>query len=100
MTPAEAYLWKIVKSKQLEGRRFQRQHSINNYIVDFYCASERLIIELDGQVHFNATAQEKDAIRDQYFESLDYTVLRYENKFLFDNLETVLEEIKGHFNRS
>lgn len=51
-TPAEKYLWKFIKKKQLEGRRFLRQHSILNYIVDFYCPSERLILELDGQGHF------------------------------------------------
>lgn len=62
-TPAEAFLWKRIKSKQLDGRRFQRQHSIKHYIVDFYCASEKLIIELDGQVHYTPKAIEKDTIR-------------------------------------
>jgi very-short-patch-repair endonuclease len=47
-TSAEAELWKVLKSKRLIGRKFRRQHSIGNYIVDFFCASEKLVIELDG----------------------------------------------------
>jgi very-short-patch-repair endonuclease len=48
LTPAEAFLWRHFKAKKLDGRRFTKQHSIGNYIVDFYCASEKLNIELDG----------------------------------------------------
>ena len=47
-TSAEAALWSILKSKNLEGRKFRRQYSIGSYIVDFCCPSEKLIIELDG----------------------------------------------------
>lgn len=67
MTPAEAFLWKHLKSKQLDGKSFTRQHSIGNYIADFYCASERLIIELDGEIHQNTNAQEYDAKKDFLF---------------------------------
>jgi very-short-patch-repair endonuclease len=50
-TSAEAVLWNILKSKKLNARKFRRQHSIGNYIVDFFCASEKLVIELDGSPH-------------------------------------------------
>ncbi len=46
-TKAECYLWKALKGKNLDGKKFRRQHSIGNYIADFYCASEKLIVELD-----------------------------------------------------
>ena len=97
MTPAEAYLWKCLKSRQLCNRRFNRQFSIENYIVDFYCHQERLVIELDGAVHFTPTAQEKDRIRDERLRNLGYTVLRFENKMVFDKLAFVLGEIETHF---
>ncbi|AWX44755.1 Leucine--tRNA ligase [Flagellimonas maritima] len=97
MTPAEAFLWRYLKAKKLNGKRFNRQHSINYYIVDFYCASEKLIIELDGQVHFNLTAQEYDAKRTEYLESLGFNVIRFENKMVFECLPSVLEEIKSYF---
>ena len=48
---AEAALWNILKSRNLDGRKFRRQYSIGNYIVDFCCPSEKLIIELDGAPH-------------------------------------------------
>ncbi|MFD0798913.1 endonuclease domain-containing protein [Maribacter chungangensis] len=53
LTPAEAFLWNRLKAKQLDGKKFAKQHSIGNYIVDFYLASDKLIIELDGEVHQN-----------------------------------------------
>lgn len=50
MTPSEAFLWKQLQKGKLKGRKFRRQHSIKNFIVDFYCPQEQLIIELDGEV--------------------------------------------------
>nr|WP_317039360.1 DUF559 domain-containing protein [Salegentibacter salarius] len=97
MTLAEAFLWNFLKAKKLEGKRFTRQHSIGNYIVDFYCASEKLIVELDGQVHLNSTIEEKDLKRTRYLESLGFNVIRFENKMVFDFLPTVLKEIKDNF---
>ncbi|WP_317132204.1 endonuclease domain-containing protein [Flagellimonas hymeniacidonis] len=70
---------------------------MDNYIVDFYCASEKLIIELDGQVHFNSIAQEKDFIRTKHLEGLGFTVIRFENKMVFNNLPFVLQEIQEYF---
>ena len=100
LTPAEAFLWNHLKAKQLEGKKFVKQHSIGNYIVDFYCASEKLIIELDGEVHNNSTAQEYDERRTVYLNELGYAVIRFENKFVFDHLPSVLKEIKNSFKLS
>ena len=99
LTPAEAFLWKHLKSSQLEGRKFRRQHSIENYIVDFYCPGEQLIIELDGQVHMNPTAEEYDLQRTNRLEELGFTVIRFENKMVFDFLPSVLQEIKDNFKK-
>ncbi len=97
LTPAEAYLWTHLKSRQLEGRRFTKQHSIGNYIVDFYCASEKLIIELDGEVHNNPVAQDYDNERSTYLKRLGYRVIRFENKLAFDTLSSVLKSISDNF---
>ena len=99
LTPAEAFLWKHLKARQLEGKRFTRQHSIGYYIVDFYCAAEKLIIELDGEVHNNAVAQEKDWKRTCYLENLGYHVIRFENKMVFEKLPSVLQEIIENFKK-
>ena len=76
-TSAEAVLWNILKSKNLNGRKFRRQHSIGNYIVDFCCISEKLVIELDGNPHCEYYKIEEDKKRDQYLESLGFSILRY-----------------------
>jgi|SRR5690606_30759565 len=99
LTPAEAYLWNELKNGQLEGRKFRRQHSIDNFVIDFYCASEQLIIELDGQVHLNATAEEKDRKREEKLEEMGFTLIRFENKMVFENLDSVLMEIRDNFRK-
>ena len=99
LTPAEAFLWKVLKAKQLAGRRFVKQHGIGKYVVDFYCPFEKLIIELDGEGHQSATAQEYDEKRTTYLNGLGYSVLRFENRMVFDNLTSVLMEIKDCFKK-
>jgi len=96
-TPAEAFLWQQLSGKKLEGRKFRRQHSIDYYIVDFYCASEKLIIELDGEVHNNPIAEEYDEKRSEHLEKLGFTIIRFENKMVFDHLPSVLMEIRDNF---
>jgi very-short-patch-repair endonuclease len=59
-TSAEATLWGYLQNRQLEGRKFRRQHSIENYILDFFCPSEKLAIELDGNDHFTGYGQTHD----------------------------------------
>ena len=97
LTPAEAYLWTFLKAKKLDGKKFVKQHSIGNYIVDFYLASDKLIIELDGAVHDNPLAQEYDQNRTKFLNSMGFKVIRFENKRVSDNLEIVLDEIREQF---
>lgn len=97
LTSAEATIWKHLKGKQLVGRKFRRQHSIQNYIVDFYCASEKLIIELDGAYHLDFAQQNYDYERTLALESLGFKVIRFENKLIFENITDVLEEISNYF---
>ena len=96
-TPAEAILWKGRKAKQLAGRRFRRQFSIANYIVDFYCVGEKLAIELDGDYHFSEAGIEADEKRDAHLASLGIKVLRFDNEDVYQNPSAVLEIIQSHF---
>jgi len=96
LTPSEAYLWTKLKTRQFHNTRFTRQHSIGYYIVDFYCAEHLLIIELDGEIHNNPEQSEKDKRRTKYLEHLGYTVLRFENKMVFDFLPSVFMAIEEH----
>ena len=97
LTSAEAVMWTSLQKRQLENRKFRRQHSIGNYIVDFYCPSEKLAIELDGADHYTPEGSENDFDRDKYLKSLGITVLRFENCDVFNNMEAVLEQIKSTF---
>jgi very-short-patch-repair endonuclease len=98
-TSAEAVLWNLLKNKQLAGRKFRRQQSINNYIVDFYCHSEKMIIELDGNPHGDYIAIERDSGRDSLLEKGGFKVLRFENRFVFQDPDYVLEEITKKFKK-
>ena len=67
---------------------------MGTYIVDFSCPSEKLIIELDGNPHGDYVQIQKDTIRDNYLQDLGYTVLRFENRFVFQEPEYILNEIR------
>lgn len=97
LTPAEAKLWSLIKNSQLENRKFRRQHSVGPYILDFYCPSEKLCIELDGAGHFTDGRYEYDTERTEYLRGLNIRVIRFENKDVFDNPEGVLGEIQKLF---
>lgn len=90
-------MWKHLKNRQIEGRRFTKQHSIGNFIVDFYCPSEMLILELDGQGHFNPVGEDYDEKRSKFLKDLGFNVLRFENKRVLEDLDRVLVEIKINF---
>lgn len=95
-TSAEQLLWKALQGKQLDGFKFRRQHSIGNYILDFFCPSVSLAIELDGETHYTPEAQEYDRIRDNFLANVGIRVIRYHNHDVFDNLTGVLEDIRQY----
>ena len=97
-TSAEATLWRLLSNKKLEGRKFRRQHSVENYILDFYCPSEKLAIELDGARHFTELGLKEDESRDKELQRLGIRVLRFENEDVFKATNAVLEKIASHFN--
>ena len=94
---AELVLWEALKDKKLKGRKFRRQHSIGYYIADFYCPSEKLVIELDGRHHFTKDGIENDKMRDSHLSQLQIKVLRFENQDVLNNLTDVLKHIKDNF---
>jgi len=97
LTPAEARLWTYLQDGQLHGRKFRRQHSIGPYIVDFYCPSEKLVVELDGSAHDHHTAFLRDETRSCYLEGLGIRVLRIENHAVFEDPDAVLDLIAQCF---
>ena len=99
LTPAEAFLWKHLKNSQLNGKKFRRQHSIGPYIVDFFCPECRLAVELDGAGHMTEIGADLDTERSEFLKRFNVTVIRFENKRVFENVEAVLEEIRSNLKR-
>ena len=92
MTPAERKLWKLALSKnQLNGTRWLRQRPILNFIVDFYCPSQKLIIEVDGAYH--SSQRYEDNERSALLASLGLSVIRFSNTEVLDSFESVKEKI-------
>jgi very-short-patch-repair endonuclease len=96
-TVAEAMLWKQLKSSQLAGRKFRRQHSIGLFVLDFYCPSERLAVELDGEVHNTLNAKIHDEERQKAIETLDIHIIRFQNIDILQDIDQVLDTIQHHF---
>ncbi len=97
LTPAETQFWNIVKNSKVDGRKFRRQQSVGRYILDLYCPSERLGVELDGQGHFNDLAVIYDQERRLFLERFGIKVIRFENKWVFDEPEWVVQTIVSAF---
>jgi very-short-patch-repair endonuclease len=97
LTEAESYLWKIIQHSKLSGRKFRRQHSVGGYVLDFYCPSEKIPIELDGEIHQESDVIEYDNNRTEYLNLLGIKVLRFSNNRIFDDIENVLKEIESNF---
>jgi very-short-patch-repair endonuclease len=97
LTPAEAAFWSVLKKQRIGGRKFRRQHSIGNYVLDFYCPEEKLAIELDGEIHFHDAAREYDAERTSFLRKCGIRVLRFENRSVFEELDFVLFQIEQNF---
>ncbi len=83
--------WSRLKGRQLLGYKFRRQFSVGSYILDFYCPSLRLAIEIDGESHFNPEAKEYDSRRQRFIESLGISVVRFTNTDVRENLDGVLQ---------
>jgi len=99
LTPAEATLWNYLKNNQLNGRKFRRQQSVGSYILDFYCPEEKLCIELDGEIHNNSNRSLHDIEKYEWLKSQGIQVIRFENKYVFESTESVLNEIKACFKK-
>ncbi len=94
MTKEERHLWyDFLKKLPIT---VNRQKVIGNYIVDFYVAAAKLVIELDGSQHYEDSNAEKDKDRDRYLNSKNIKVLRYSNLEINRNFEGVCQDVLNH----
>jgi very-short-patch-repair endonuclease len=98
MTKEERHLWyDFLKNQPIT---FNRQKVIGNYVVDFYCASANLVIEIDGSQHYEDVGKVKDIKRDNYLKSMQLSVLRYSNYDINNNFEGVCADILKYISTS
>lgn len=94
-TGAEEQLWKLIKTKKLDGCKFRRQHIIGQYIADFVCLEKRLIIEVDGSIHQLPENKENDEVRTAWLNKLGFKVIRFNNSDILNNTEGSINVIRS-----
>jgi len=92
-TQSEKILWECLRDKQINNLKFRRQVSISTYIVDFYCSSLKLAIEIDGSIHASEEAKKMDRIRQEQIESLGITFLRVSSDDVINKTKLIIERI-------
>ncbi len=103
-TPAEIYLWRLLRNRKFDGKKFLRQHPIiieekdfnfDFFIADFYCHEHKLVIEVDGKIH--DYQKEHDKQRDLIIENLGLKVLRIKNEEVLNHIDKVNIKIRKYF---
>jgi very-short-patch-repair endonuclease len=93
MTDPEVILWTRLRGRKDDQPTFRRQHPFGSMILDFYCPSLRLAIEVDGATHWDDDAQLKDARRDHWLGAQDVHVVRIPASRVYNDLDGVMDEI-------
>jgi very-short-patch-repair endonuclease len=94
-TASEAVLWRAIRGRALEGRKFRREQPIGPFVVDFYCPAERLVVEVDGGVHESQV--DKDRARQECLEALGLRFVRLPAAQVANNLSSALDTIRQAF---
>ena len=92
-TEAESLLWRNIRARRLNAK-FNRQHIIGDYIVDFVCIEKKLIIEVDGGYHSEYEQIEKDEFRTARLNKMGFSVIRFSNEEVLENIHEVINKIK------
>jgi very-short-patch-repair endonuclease len=91
MTPAEQTLWEALKGRQVVGLKFRCQHPVGPFVLDFYCPTRKLVVELDGGIH--ELQENRDQARTDQLADYGYRVIRFRNEEVFNDLDSVLQRI-------
>jgi len=94
LTEAEKRLWWHLRHRlPVEGSHFRRQVALGAYVADFCCLSARLIVEVDGEQHGFEAGSAYDTRRDTYLQSEGFRVLRFSNRMVLREIDSVLDTI-------
>ena len=99
LTHSELIFWTMLKER-FPKYRFRRQHSLSNYIADFYCHTLKLVIEVDGSIHRLEDVMKNDVNRQTAIESLGLNVIRFTNEDIKLRAEVCLQKINDYISHS
>ena len=91
-TEAEMLLWQHIRAGRLSVK-YNRQHIIGDYIVDFVCIEKKLVIEVDGGYHSEYEQMEKDEFTTERLNAMGFTVIRFSNEEVIGNILGVINKI-------
>ena len=95
-TPMERHAWSLLRNRGILGFKFHRQHVLRGFVVDFYCAAKRLVLELEGDAHDGPDQRAYDAARADVLEAAGFRVARVRNGDVTRaGLEAVLRGVPG-----
>ena len=92
-TIQERRLWNLLRNRQFNNLKFKRQQPIGEYIVDFVCKEEKIIIEIDGGQHNTIENNQLDKERTDFLQSLGYKVIRFWNNEIYENIDGIWERL-------
>jgi len=92
-TETESLLWSRLRSRQLGGLKFRRQHPIGRYIADFYCHEHKLVVEVDGGVHMKQDQRLYDRLRQEDIEAQGYRIVRVTSEQVKKDIDGTLWKI-------
>ena len=98
MTEAEKVLWDHIRARRFMDLKFRRQYPLLEFIADFYCHELKLIVEVDGQYHGEDDVYYHDEERTKELQRYGYSVIRFRNDEVLDDIEGVLNELKNNEN--
>jgi len=94
-TPSEELLWNALRARHLRGLEFRRQQAIGPFVVDFYCAEERIVVEIDGSIHGDAAQKVADESRQRAIESVGVRFVRVTAELVVGDLPAALHLIES-----
>ncbi len=93
-TKAEKLLWEKIRNRKLKGYKFRRQHPVKNtYVVDFYCAQKKCVIEVDGGIHNLREVKDKDRQKEEFLLKQNFKIMRINNEEIYSDIDLVLKKI-------
>jgi len=99
-TPSEQRLWAALRDRNFHGRKFRRQQPMGPFVLDFWCAEERLAVEIDGEVHDDPEQERLDRERQTMIESLDIRFVRIPAEIVTSDTKTALAMIAAKFEKN